>query len=132
MGVVVPLAERLQRRTVVASSGCHEWIGHLDRLRYGRIRVGQRLQTVHRAAYELFVGPIPEGYEIDHLCRNRRCWWPPHLEAVTHLVNMQRGANSLKARCPKGHLYDYAYPNGKRGCRICIKTKNDARPRRGG
>lgn len=58
----------------------------------------------HRLSYELFVGPIPDGYELDHLCRNRGCVNPAHLEAVTHRVNVLRGLAALPRE--ERHAFD--------------------------
>lgn len=71
---------------------CWEWTGGRDGNGYGRIRVGGRQQGAHRISYELFVGPVPTGLELDHLCRLRHCVNPGHLEPVTHAENMRRGA----------------------------------------
>lgn len=78
------------------SGDCWRWTGALARGGYGFAVVGsrddpQRYRNAHRFAYELSVGPIPEGLELDHLCRNRRCVNPAHLEPVTHSENMRRG-----------------------------------------
>jgi hypothetical protein len=99
---------------------------------YGQIGAGSRTDgsfrvlKAHRIAYELHIGPIPEGLEPDHLCRVRHCVNPWHLEPVTHQVNMQRGfpgAHGLKTHCPAGHEYAgenlYLRPNGGRICRAC-------------
>lgn len=81
----------------------------------------------HRASYEIYKGPIPEGLEIDHLCRNRRCINPDHLEPVTRKENILRGesptaTNKRKTHCPNGHLYDFIRPNGERECRSCHRV----------
>lgn len=71
---------------------CWLWTGHLDRYGYANFGLGKhRMVKVHRFAYELLVGPIPEGLEIDHLCRVRHCVNPAHMEPVTHAENMARG-----------------------------------------
>lgn len=71
---------------------CWEWCGCRSHGRYGSFRFEGRMRVAHRLAYEQWVGVIPDGMEIDHLCRNIICVNPEHLEAVTHQVNMQRGA----------------------------------------
>jgi hypothetical protein len=89
---------------------------------------------VHRLAYEVFVGPIPDGLQIDHLCRQRACCNPDHLEAVTCRVNLLRG-DTITAReaatthCPQGHEYTeantYRRPDNpiKRDCKICRRER---------
>ncbi|HEY8766071.1 MAG TPA: HNH endonuclease signature motif containing protein [Dehalococcoidia bacterium] len=74
--------------------GCWPWTGVIHPLGYGHVNIpGTRNpQMAHRASYEFFVGPIPDGLELDHLCRNRGCVNPSHLEPVTHLENVRRGA----------------------------------------
>lgn len=76
-------------------SECWEWLGRVDRHGYGSYRRNISRQTVHwlahRVTYELLVGPIPDGLVIDHLCRNRACVNPSHMEPVTGRVNTQRG-----------------------------------------
>lgn len=107
---------------------CWNWTGADNGHGYGVFSIHARQQYAHRIAYELHVGPIPAGTEIDHLCRNRRCVNPDHLEAVSHAVNMHRGdtiaaKNAAKTHCPKGHPFDDANtayrPNGGRRCRAC-------------
>ena len=74
---------------------CWWWIGNLvDQHGYGRFAAGRPSQLAHRVSYGLYVGPIPEGYDIDHLCRNPRCVNPSHLEAVPHVENIRRGRNA--------------------------------------
>ena len=80
----------------------------------------------HIVSYELFVGLMPEGLELDHLCRVRRCVNYNHLEPVTHAENMRRSALARKTHCPQGHPYDVTntyYPPGGGGrhriCRAC-------------
>lgn len=82
----------------------------------------------HRVAYEEIMGPVPEGLELDHLCRTRSCVNPSHLEPVTHRENMNRGdvATRRKTHCPKGHPYDEENTgiyNGYRNCRACARLR---------
>lgn len=86
--------ERIQARITVDENGCHVFTGALDR-GYGRIGIGPRAEGIgytHRLMYEAANGPIPEGLHIDHLCRNRACCNPDHLEAVTQAENNRRAA----------------------------------------
>ena len=83
-------------------------------------------ERAHRFSYKTFVGEIPKGYEIDHLCRITLCVNPKHLESVTHKENMLRGTsfsavNSKKTKCPKGH--DYYFQKSQRDCRICGRER---------
>src|SRR5436190_15770103 len=77
---------------------CWPWLGTVDRHGYGKTKFGSPRKTryAHRVSYELFVGRIPDGREIDHLCKNRLCVNPAHLEAVTRAENFAR--SSLPAR----------------------------------
>lgn len=90
---------------------------------YGRTWKNGRRILAHRWAYEFIVGPIPDGLTIDHLCRNRRCVRPEHLEPVPKAVNTLRGEalsaqNARKLTCPRGHPYD-AIRMGQRCCKRC-------------
>lgn len=108
---------------------CVLWQGHIDRHGYGRVWAGGRMAQAHRWAYEQKYGPISSGLEIDHLCRNRACVNPDHLEVVTKYENWARGAsltriNASKTHCEHGHPFDvrntYIRPNGRRDCRKCV------------
>ncbi len=123
--------ERLQGRSFPEpNSGCTLYTGYLDPDGYGQIWVTDRHCGAHRIAYEVYRGPIDTGLSIDHLCRNRACINPCHLETVTTRVNLMRGVglaatNSRKTECKRGHPFTpentYTVNNGRgwRGCRIC-------------
>lgn len=111
--------------------GCSEWSGPKTGGGYGIFFTydsgKQRNVGAHRYAYELHVGPIPDGLVIDHLCGTRACTVPEHLEAVTQRENVHRSegrtaVNARKTHCPQGHPYDeantYTY-RGMRSCRAC-------------
>ena len=89
-----------------APNGCWEWTAGLFGNGYGHFWTSVRWVGAHRWAYEALVGPIPEGLELDHLCSNRKCVNPAHLEPVTHKENTLRGEglaaqNAKKQACPK-------------------------------
>lgn len=74
------------------ASGCWNWILKLDRKGYGVKNDGGTYRGAHRVVYEKYVGPVPEGFQLDHLCRNPRCVNPAHLEPVTAKENSRRGS----------------------------------------
>ncbi|WP_414714401.1 HNH endonuclease signature motif containing protein [Sphingobium sp.] len=107
-------------------NGCWIWNGERDDKGYGRASRGK----VHTAIYKREVGPIPDGLELDHLCRNPPCCNPAHLEPVTRRVNVERQPKVIEARaapkCRNGHLWSdentYRRPaNGSRVCRACTR-----------
>jgi len=121
--------DRFLRNVLIEKSGCWAWTGSILGNGYGRIWHKNKAKLVHRFSYEWHVGPIPPSLQIDHLCRNRACCNPAHLEAVTGRVNVLRGntitaANSVKTHCKRGHELAGAnvYLNaGHRVCRECQK-----------
>lgn len=121
--------------TVNDMTGCWIWTGPLDTYGYGQARMTGRTPIAHRVVYTDVVGAIPEGLELDHLCRVRACVNPAHLEPVTHRVNVLRGkgiaavAADTKS-CPQGHPYDgrnlLVFSDGKRRCRACRNARDAA------
>ena len=118
-------------RRIAVVDGCWIWATGLSAAGYGRIRWDGELVYAHRLMYESLIGPIPEGLEIDHLCRNRACVDPAHLEPVTHRVNLLRGDvgafNAAKTHCPQGHPYDEANTGRSGTHRYCRRCSNDRR-----
>lgn len=102
---VQPVADRLVSKVIVdLVTDCWLWTAHLNNRGYGVIGVGHdKLWLAHRLSYETFVGPIPEGLVLDHLCSTPPCIYPPHLEPVTQEENMRR-ARPDTTYCPQGHL----------------------------
>ncbi len=132
-GTVQERFERYVERT----DTCWIWTGGRDRLGYGYFAVStQRRDMAHRVAYELFVGPIPEGLVLDHFCCNPSCVNPEHLEAVTQGTNVIRspisasGRNVRKIACPKGHAYDKLTRDGLRRCSVCDRESERRRNER--
>lgn len=74
---------------VIRADGCWGWSGPMNRNGYGKLGIGQKRVAAHRFAYQLLVGEIPEGLEIDHICRVRSCVNPQHLQAVTRKENVE-------------------------------------------
>jgi hypothetical protein len=135
-----PIEDRFWPR-VRKTETCWIWTGNTDSLGYGRISAGGKygpIKLVHRVAYEMVVGPIPEGCHLDHLCQNTSCVNPAHLEAITpgeHVDRsfkrrgQKRGPAVLKTHCPKGHPLSgdnlYVPPGTRlRQCRECGRTRS--------
>ena len=116
-------------------TGCWLWGGAVSpgpasgNWAYGVITFRGRLKMAHRVNYELLVGPIPDGRQLDHLCRNTLCVNPAHLEPVTPKLNINRGRRfeAEKTHCPEGHPLSgknlYLKKDGWRECRTCRKKK---------
>ena len=112
------------------TEACWLWNAAQSADGYGQFKANRRQVKAHRFAYELLVGPIPDGLQLDHLCRIRHCVNPAHLEPVTPKENIRRGrrANSEKSHCPQGHSYDAGNTklrqHGGRNCRACDRARH--------
>lgn len=116
---------------------CWEWTASTNKGGYGNFTSSDRQYTkAHIFAYEYFKGKIPEGLELDHLCRVRHCVNPDHLEAVNHLTNMTRALNfrelsHRKTHCKRGHEFTfentYHSPKGHRDCYTCRRMRDKKR-----
>ena len=130
------------RARVKMLDGCAVWTGARTSAGYGEFSVNGRVTLVHRWAYEAFVGPIPAGTELDHLCRNRACTGVTaegvvlgHLEPVTHRENIHRGLATMngalqraRTHCDRGHPYDEQNTRVRkdrgRRCRACDRERS--------
>lgn len=131
------LTHKLLRRTSQGENGCLDWTGYVTDSGYGsfRLKWSRKWIAAHRLMYQMFVGPIPDGLVIDHLCRNRKCVNPAHLEAVTHQTNILRGEgcsvlHAFKTHCIKGHplagdnlTVGLMRRRNERGCRTCKNAR---------
>lgn len=128
--MIPTLDERTMERWelgLLIGDGCWPWQG-LKRhvLGYGGFRINGRVYQASRVSHELYVGPIPEGYHVDHLCRNPPCVNPAHLEAVSCRENVLRGVgtaarNARKTHCIHGHpLTGGNLRVNNRGHRVCV------------
>ena len=121
------------------NSGCWLWMGCLCPDGYGKVYAKRELpgeSLAHRASYKLFVGPIPDGCEIDHRCNVRSCINPEHLRAISHADNVRRSDhkknsyNGRKTHCKRGHelsgdnLVIWTYGGQRsRQCRTCVRER---------
>lgn len=139
--IIMGLPERFWSKAVIDDRGfstpCLIWAACRSSAGYAKFNAqGNRVEYGHRLAYEALIGPIPEGLVVDHLCRNRACVNPDHLEPVGRGENVMRGetltaANHIKTHCPQGHEYTpentRVSKNGHRRCLTCDRARDRAR-----
>lgn len=137
---MIPVAHRFAAK-IEFGPGCWEWTGAKTMDGYGHIAAGRKVDgglLAHRLSYEIHVGPIPPGLQIDHLCRNHGCVRPDHLEVVTPRENTVRGIrpqmlraqHAARTHCKNNHLLDeantYVKRDTGRGCIACRKAYSHA------
>ena len=126
--------ERFNASWAASDSGCWEWTKLLDRYGYGHFFADKKHWKAHRWAYTQYQSPIPESLTIDHLCRNRACVNPKHMELVSNKTNVLRGIgwtaiNARKTHCNNGHEFNEANtyiakkPQRYRICRACLNKR---------
>ena len=129
---MIPVLDRLMAKVEPLSTGCWLWRGATTAGGYGKIGLGGRRageRVAHRVTYELMVGSIPTGYDLDHLCRLRACVNPTHVEPVTRRENVRRGlwgpGQPRTTHCRHGHEYTpdntRQLAGGRRRCRECLR-----------
>lgn len=126
------MEDRFWRFVVMGANNCWVWAGRPNAHGYGSIRANKKTLLAHRVSYEMNREVIPDGLTIDHLCFNRRCVNPDHLEPVTFGENARRGKARI-THCPQGHEYTaentrIRKDSGARACRTC--AREDSRQRK--
>lgn len=134
------LTERFWEKVIVVDGDCWPWMGRLDH-GYGYLRNAAGSNRAHRIAFELFVGPVPDGLVLDHLCHNPCCVNPSHLEPVTQRENTLRGEShaaqlARNTHCKHGHEFTPeniyrapGFPNS-RYCRECTRERGRSRAKK--
>jgi hypothetical protein len=137
MDTEIVVARLMKKTEVDPTTGCHLWTGAKTTAGYGEIMVDRRPWYTHRLSHVIHIGPIPEGYVVDHVwdrgCRSKACWFPGHLEAVTQRTNIvDRGysstsaINARKTHCVNGHEFtpdNTLFIQNSRRCIACVKIR---------
>ena len=145
------LLQRFEQKFIKTTDGCWLWTAGVNPWGYARFKSGAKTVRANRFSYEAYIGPIPQGKDLDHTCHDpatcklgddcphRRCVNPDHLEAVTKLENYRRGAGTMpgviahaakkraQTHCKRGHPFDSANTSvnaaGQRICKTCSRDK---------
>ena len=115
---------QLDNLKVDANGVCWEWGGYVSTHGYGMVNVGGTPTTAHRAMWETLVGPISYGNDLDHLCKNKLCVNPDHLEPVDRRTNSKRARGSTTNRCKNGHIGMYSEKAD--GATYCLGCNREA------
>jgi len=125
--------QRMTNKIKISKTGCWVWQASLNHKGYGQVGYKDTMVRTHRLMYQLLIGVIPKGLQIDHLCRNRACCNPEHLEPVTPLENTKRSPihDRNKTHCKWGHGFTpentmIYKKTGQRACRICQRRRTKA------
>lgn len=119
------LPDRFWRKVSKTEGGCWSWTGAMNSKGYGCVAVSKKTYLTHRVAYTALVGPIPDGMTIDHLCRNKQCVNPAHLEPVTIAENIAR-AHEKHIPCPHGVVLTYRKGRAHSGhCSSCVAGRHE-------
>ena len=132
--MIIDRKQHIKSKVEIDENGCWNWTGKIAKNGYGHItypnKNDRKTYLIHRITYALFKSEIPIGMTIDHLCRNRKCCNPEHLEIVTSKENTLRGngiagINARKTHCIKNHPLSgnnlYITPDKRRNCKKCIR-----------
>lgn len=119
------ILDRFLVRVGPLDQGCWIWEAGKSAQGYGEMTIMGAVQLAHRVSYELFIGPIPSGLHIDHLCMTKECVNPFHLEPVTLRENIRR-AQETHTHCNYGHLFTIR-SDGKKKCYVCSRKRDKLR-----
>jgi len=123
VGMRPTLAQRVFQKIRITEAGCWEWQGAKMGNGYGKVNINRKTPPVHRVVYEMFNGPVPKHLDMDHLCRNRGCANPEHLEPVTRSENLRRGLGGTRSHCPRGHALVGENVGSRRNCLTCKRAR---------